>query len=349
MAGQRVAGHFSNSDNVYPRYAQGADDEYIRTIEYDPARGFFFHFDRTDRVYKDGYYTAASRRGTCILDVERCSWINFDHTTASDMEWYLGSRETRLHYQEMVPLLKRCLALKTREIAEEGDFRALLLNEFGRINPGGRDHLAKLYSLILWWKAKARAFRPLVGDDGHNRKAYQMIIAEFSRQLKDVPLEWAAIARFLPDGSVPLLARRKSGGQRVEVAIAANSYRLFVHRLKLERQGIDWRAVKTKQWEILGRGEMAGLNVIFRDEVRLKDWLVGVPRALYLSDPEIETLKEWLRDQGDVIAAILGVSSGDVLGTQIEADTWRRRDEDKQAPESIYLGVAGVAGWFFAP
>ena len=257
MTGQRVAGHFSHGNNVYPRYAQGAEDEEIRTIEYDPARGFFFHFDRTDRVFRGGYYTAASRPGTCTLDVESRSWINFDHPTAKDMEWYLRSRETRLHYQEMVPLLQRCLALKTGEFAEEGDFRALLLNEFERINPGGRDHPAKLDSLILWWKAKARAIRPLLGDDGHNRKAYQMIVAEFRRQLKDVPLEWAELARFLPDGSFPLLARRRSGSQRVDIAVAANSDRLFVHRLTLERQGSDWRSVKTKEWDILGRGEMA--------------------------------------------------------------------------------------------
>ena len=46
---------------------------------------------------------------------------------------------------------------------------------------------------------------------------------------------------------MPLLARRESGGQRVDVAVAANSYRLFVHRLKLERQGTDWWVVRTKQ------------------------------------------------------------------------------------------------------
>ena len=61
---------------------------------------------------------------------------------------------------------------------------------------------------------------------------------------------------------------------------------------------------------------------------------MGVPRALYLSDPEIDKMKEWLRNQGDVIAATLVLGSGDVLGTQIEADTWRRRDEDEQTPES---------------
>lgn len=336
--GQRVTGNFSHGCVISPKYAEGADSEEIRTVQYDPQRGFFFLFERTDDVRNESGYGAPERRASCLLDPAKPNWINFDRAKIEDMQFYLHSRETRLDYHTMVPLLQRCIALKQTEQTKEAPFRALLSQKLLPVIKDPERLPTRLDELIFWWKAKNRKFRPLVGDTNHNNKAYLHILAEARRREQDTPRQWERITEALPKGDVPICARIRSNGQAVQVAIIANEHPVFVHWLTLEPQEQSWRITKKKDWCGLAPGDLVGLDLLFKDEERLKNWKIGARRDHYLSDPDLEALKAWLAERDDIILATYNLSSGTKAGTQVSVDIWpnRKSREGKTKASSRY-------------
>jgi hypothetical protein len=172
---------------VHPKFAKGYNEEKIWTVEKD-ERGFFFRFDRTDEIYTE--YSLDSRlpkrRGSYRIDEDRQNWINIDAAPLADFEYYFRSRETRIDFKTMIPLLERCKALKEKELNEERPFKTLLLtaaiNQYGE-NPSAPQQIE---TLVTWWKGKKRDYRPLIGDDSQNSEAYTAILKEYGK-LQNLP------------------------------------------------------------------------------------------------------------------------------------------------------------------
>ena len=194
LPGQRIvtSGNLDPGEKgelVHPKGACGYNENCVWTVCND-KRGLFFRFPR-----KEYYGGDKGRSGSYILEEGGSTYINFDAAPLPDFEYYLRSREARIDYRDMVPVLRRCQELKTEEIAAEAPFRALLRDFL--LNAGCEESRvdAELNGLILWWKGKNRDFRPLVGDEKHNNAAFTAIMEQFGRvskadaSLGDIPLE----------------------------------------------------------------------------------------------------------------------------------------------------------------
>lgn len=237
--GQRIVTGYLPSGGQVPECATGYKDNELRTVEYT-KRGFLFNFTRTDIFTR--------KRGSYYITPE-CSWINFDAAPVKDFEFYFRSREARVHAREMIPLLRQCLELKLVESKEEAPFinllKVKLIEKYGQDNAERID--LELPNLILWWKGKQRNFRPLVGDDDFNSKAFEAIITQFGTlstkvTSKDIP----ALAE-----ENTVLAYQKNESTTIVYSLTNDFERVFFDQTIFVKNRKGWIQSQFNKWQLI--------------------------------------------------------------------------------------------------
>lgn len=92
-------------------------------------------------------------------------WLNYDHLSLDDVQFYISHRLERKNYLKMLPVLREIREQRLAEIEAEKQFVSLLANEMAISE-------AAIWQAIEWWKHKNIWQRPLAEDDA---KAWRMI------------------------------------------------------------------------------------------------------------------------------------------------------------------------------
>jgi len=145
---------------------------------------FKFYYSREGETVYHGWGDwegqPAKNRASFLIGTSDDFVLNFDAVTVEDMEYYIGSRLHRHHYEKMIPLMQHAIKLKKKEKKAEAPFRKLLVGQI--IKEHGASQVAaeaRIDELIKWWKFKNRNHRALTEDDS---KAIRMIVREFKKR-----------------------------------------------------------------------------------------------------------------------------------------------------------------------
>ena len=128
-------------------------------------------FDKSDWEYRE-----RKNRVSWWFDMKYV--INYDAVTLDELTGYLEDRTVRSEFASMLPLLKRVLVYKKKEMQEEDLFKRLLVSDI-RKETGSEPSPEAVDSAVAWWKEKVIFSRPLNSDD---TKAWKMIRARVLRQ-----------------------------------------------------------------------------------------------------------------------------------------------------------------------
>ncbi|MBR2093900.1 MAG: hypothetical protein IJ904_07700 [Candidatus Methanomethylophilaceae archaeon] len=128
-------------------------------------------FDKSDWEYRE-----RKNRVSWWFDMKYV--INYDAVTLDELTGYLEDRTIRSEFASMLPLLKRVLVYKKKEMQEEDLFKRLLVSDV-RKETGSEPSPEAVDSAVAWWKEKVIFSRPLNSDD---TKAWKMIRARVLRQ-----------------------------------------------------------------------------------------------------------------------------------------------------------------------
>ena len=104
--------------------------------------------------------------------------LNYDDTSAAELQAYFDDRTKREEYSSMMPVLKRALLEKKNEEAAEEAFIDLMLNHLHSEELCCGITRQDIREAIAWWKEKVIFTRPLSADDA---KAFRMIKARLLR------------------------------------------------------------------------------------------------------------------------------------------------------------------------
>jgi hypothetical protein len=317
LPGQRIVtnGNLPDSEDrprTIPAAAYGYNEKAVWTVEND-RRGLFFKFPRTDHSWRRD---SDRRRGAYLLSEGGGCYINFDAAPIEEFDFYLRSREARIHYRDMVPVLRRCRELKTAEAEKEAPFRVLLRSMLIKESGDEARVDAELDKLVAWWKGKCKDFRPLVGSDEDNRKAFQAIMAQFRRRndtslaLSDIPLE-----------SHEGLALVIQKDERTVAAYftAHPDYPPFFHEQTWKRKRTAWEKASSRDWVALPAAARVHPRQLFIEKSKMSGHLVKdatfVPKPVVdalantpLADiPWIQRHAKYYSEQGRVPLAICAV------------------------------------------
>jgi hypothetical protein len=140
---------------------------------------FSFKYNPEDTIWSyspwSGHSTHKRKRAlTFYVHKDDYCVLNYDNIKSTDLDRFIHDRGERVHYMEMIPLLKKLKELKIQEEEEENQFIKLMLRTFNILE----DHENfEYYSKIVedgitWWKYKVIEKRALMKDDS---KAFRMI------------------------------------------------------------------------------------------------------------------------------------------------------------------------------
>ena len=167
----------------------------------------------------------------------------------------------------MIPLLRRCKELKEAERKVEEPFRKLLKSIL--IRDGATEEAVdqSLDGLILWWKAKTKNFRPLVGNDDSNRVALQAITDRFTKRVTKTP---ALASLPIDDYEGLALVVAKDDRTILTYAQAHPLFPTFVHQRTIRFTRGVWALSETKEWVHIPQSSLALPNRLFSDDSILK-------------------------------------------------------------------------------
>lgn len=282
LPGQRIVtdGRLPDEDEetISPPGARGYNEANLWTVQND-KRGLFFRFKITDT------WRETNRSGTYILQEGAACYINFDAAPVADFDYYLRSREARIDYRQMVPVLRRCLELKSAEMEEEAPFRALLRSML--IAECGDDARvdSELDGLVLWWKGKNKDYRPLCGSDDDNRKAFKAIMAQFNRvpedaiSINDIPL---------PTRDELALVIQKDPKTVVAYFKSHPDFPPFVNERVWRRKRAGWVLDGERDWISLPPAARVNPRQLFADTAKLE--FQTVKHSKFIAKPIIDQL-----------------------------------------------------------
>lgn len=374
--GMRVIGHFPQyfgryeTERVIPRTAEGDLTNVAHTITRGDASHLYFTFDRTDTVWRRGYWDTsgpAKTRATYMLDRQPWSgsaaYIPVDTVEIEDMEYYLGRRSDRHEYRTMFPALKAAIAFKRAEHEAEAPFRALLAQRLvdDKLATDLEAADAMTGELIRWWKTANKWHRALSGDPEHEAKAQRGILREAHRRAQATVSDsvLTAIRAAVPDALV-IAARTNdivavvAQPRRYPEASVPHNYFVTVH--EFTRTG---KPRKTSEWKSLTRSQVAKWTVL-ESSAAWAGWSFNT--WPHLTDNDIDALIETARqhDFGRGLRArtiMLREAPADdrctvrVISETVMGEDWRRSTEPRnlQAPVTIARGVEGLTFTFGRP
>lgn len=250
----------------------------IQVLEEARDGGWVFRYQRTDSVERrnvpvpdrPGYvypvqYGTPSKRASCRVMADDAWVLPYDLATVEDLRYYLGSRDDRRGYLDMVPVIRAALAAKESEQAAEAPFRALLADRIALAHPGAdRARLdALLVDAVSRWKLGSRHHRALAAGDERDAKVAAAIEADVTAMLNTKTVDAAkvrtalATARAALGDDVLVLTARRDGAMHAyaahtgtphgvgdgwlrEVSLGTSGKRAGRHR--------DWQAVPAAAW-----------------------------------------------------------------------------------------------------
>lgn len=314
---------------VSPRYAPTPEDGEIYTIEDETTDGYgsrqlIIRYKRTDR--RHGYEHRDSRgreygqwgqweyktRASCAI--ERGDWwiLPFDLVTVPEMEAYLDARLDRHEYASMIPLLKSTIAAKLAEAEAEAPFRLLLVGEIrkrailtGHVDVTVEEIEAELQELIDWWKLSNRHHRPLVDPSATvQAKAIRMIVEEWtarheSSYPESMAEQFASLTRKAHPGIVAVAARRDGSFVAVEpMREGEGTWARLISRAWGKR-GLS-KVEKVDEWKLITPAQIRTWEMV-ETSPEWDGWDLHVSRDQVLTDPEIESLLQQVRDADETI------------------------------------------------
>lgn len=98
--------------------------------------------------------------------------LNYDATTADELQAYFNDRTQRKDFRDMMPILKQTLFEKRKEEGNETAFVDLMLHSLHDEDPCYGISVNDVREAVAWWKEKVIFTRPLSSDDA---KAWRMI------------------------------------------------------------------------------------------------------------------------------------------------------------------------------
>ena len=165
--------HLSRPDpGVYNIARKGNESRW--SYNYD----FAFLYNPEDTVYRNWYQESGTRKRSVsyMVDTNDYCILNYDNIDINDIAYFIGNRNEREHYLDMIPMLKRIKKEKTAELIEEAAFVDLVVRELG-----DEDLRDMTLTAVEWWKYKVIQRRPLSREDA---KAFRMIKGKVKRELK---------------------------------------------------------------------------------------------------------------------------------------------------------------------
>jgi len=165
--------HIRNPDpGVYNLARKGNESKYYHSYD------FAFLYNPEDTVYRNWYQEHGVRKRAVAFKVDtndHCI-LNYDNIDINDIDYFVGNRNEREHYLDMIPMLKKIKEEKIKELTEEAAFVDLVVKELR-----DEDLRDMILSAIEWWKYKVIQRRPLTREDA---KALRMIKGRVKRELK---------------------------------------------------------------------------------------------------------------------------------------------------------------------
>lgn len=155
------------------------DEEYIESYKCTfKQETFFIRYNSAEEVYGSwGDYDPHKRKNRISWKVEKHDdfIFNYDQIDTDSINFYLTSRADRHNYYQMLPMLKRVLAIREEELKWERGFVKMLVDnatkKYGeKLNTAACEQFT--WDCIDWWKNKVIFKRPITKDD---TKALRMI------------------------------------------------------------------------------------------------------------------------------------------------------------------------------
>lgn len=146
-----------------------------------PSGKFWFSYLPGGTVWSRNYWEDSHDR------IRREGWtpsmqyiLNYDDTSAAELQAYFDDRTKRPEFRNMMPILKRALLEKKKEEADEQAFIDLMLRTLHDEDCCSGVSEDDVRQAVAWWKEKVIFTRPLRSDDA---KAWRMIKSRLLRQL----------------------------------------------------------------------------------------------------------------------------------------------------------------------